>query len=638
MSDFLTTLKSTVLLADGAMGSLLFERAGRVSEANHVYESFNVHRPELVFDVHLAYLAAGAQCLKTNTFGANRQVLKQYGLENRLADFNRSGVRLAREAAAKFQTQRGAEGPFFVLASIGPTTRPVTRPADVEDVYREQIASLIAVGADALILETFSSLDQLESVLDCIRGLPGAPPVVAQMAIPSSSSGHPADFDPVRFVERMRDRGLAVAGVNCCAPWDASAFVDAVIDCPAVRSGGIALSVMPNGGGFQRIGNRFMSHVNPEYVGKLARHFADQGVQLIGGCCEIHPPHILEMHNYLHARQAGARGLRLQTVTAARPPVGDAEKRRNGLFSRKLMDGHFVASVEVLPPRGTDTKAIEARADGIRLLAESGLADAVDITDGSRGIPLMPPGDFIQLIRQRLGWSATTGDRLELIPHFTARDLNLMGVQSRLVGYHAHGIHNVLFITGDPPKMSPTYPRSTGVFDLDSIAMIRLAHTCLNAGVDFGGSPLGKQADPRMHFTLGTGFEPEALNLPRELDRLAQKIAQGADYVMTQPAFRHEPLASLEPYRDSCAFLVGVMVLSSLEQAQRMKQVPGVVLPDAMLQRLAQFERPADQAKVGQDIAGEQIQWVRRAGWDGVYLMAPGASTGVLSVLQAGLA
>ncbi|MEK7685884.1 MAG: homocysteine S-methyltransferase family protein [Verrucomicrobiota bacterium] len=638
MTDFLTTLQSTVLLADGAMGSLLFERTGRLSETNHVYESFNVDRPELVSDVYLSYLAAGARCLKTNTFGANRQALLPYGSESRVGEFNRAGVRLAREAIARFQAQHGVSGPFFVLGSIGPTGSPITTPAEIREIYGEQIESLITAGADALILETFSSLEQLERVIDCIQSRPGAPPVVAQMTIHSSSAGHRADFDAVRFVERMHDRGIAVAGVNCCAPWDARAFVEMVKGCPAVRSGAIGLSAMPNGGGFQRIGNRFMSYVNPEYVGRLARSLADLGVRLLGGCCEMHPPHIREMHNYLRARQAGERAVGMQTVTTALAPAGDAEKRPNGTFSRKLMDGRFAISVELVPPRGTDTKATQVKLEFIRQLAEGGCVDAIDITDGSRGIPLMPPGDFIHLTRQRLGWTETAGDRLELIPHFTARDLNLMGVQSRLVGYHANRIHNVLFITGDPPKMSPAYPRSTAVFDLDSVAMIRLAHTCLNAGVDFGSSPLGKQPDPRMHFTIGTGFEPEALNLARELERLQQKIAQGADYVMTQPAFRHEPLAPLEKCRDQCAFLVGVMILGNLEHAQRMRQIPGVVVPDVILDRLAKFNSPADQAKVGQDIAVEQIQWVRRAGWDGLYLMSPGAGAVVLSVLQAGLA
>jgi methionine synthase / methylenetetrahydrofolate reductase(NADPH) len=636
MTDFLATLRSRVLLTDGAMGSYLFELTGRLSEANHVYEAFNADRPELILRVHRDYLSAGAQCLKTNTFGANGRQLQPYGLESRVAELNRAGVAAARQAIAGFRAGRAAEETFFVLGSIGPTPQPLVDAADVEACYRSQIESLCEAGADALLLETFSSLSQLEQLIRLVRSFPGAPPLIAEMTIPSSSSGATAKPEPAVFAERMAELGVPVAGVNCCAPWDAGAFVDAARETPAVREGRLQLVVMPNAGGFQRIGNRFMTSVNPEFVGKMARHFLDRGVRLIGGCCEMHPPHIREMHNYLHARRAGERTVSVQEVPAA-PPAGDTEKRGNGPFSRKLKDRRFAVSVEVLPPRGTDPKAREGKIDFIGRLAGSGLADAVDLTDGSRGIPLMPPGEFIHLVRGRLGWNAAAGDELEPIPHFTGRDLNVMGVQSRLIGYHANRIHNVLFITGDPPKMSPTYPRSTAVFDVDSVAMIRLAHARLNAGVDFGGTPLGKQADPRTHFTIGTGFEPEALDANREIERLRQKIDGGADYVMTQPAFRHEPLGALESFRDRCPILIGVMILSGLEQARRMAEIPGVVVPDRILERLSAVESPADQAQVGRDIAVEQIRWVVREGWAGLYLMSPATTSGILDVLEAGL-
>jgi homocysteine S-methyltransferase len=600
MADFLTTLKSQPLLADGAMGSYLFELTGRLSETNHVYEAFNVEQPDLVCRVHRDYLAAGAQCLKTNTFGANRLQLRAFGLERRVAELNAAGVRLARAA-----------GGGFVLGSVGPASEAVT---DAAACYREQLESLIAAGVDALLLETFQSQPLLEQLLDLIATLPARVPVIAEMTFSP-------ERDPRAFVEQMAAKGAAVVGVNCCAPWDARTFVE------SAHGTAVPLSVMPNAGGFQRIGNRFMTSVNPEFMGRMARQFLDQGVRLIGGCCEVHPPHIREMHNYLRSRQGGAAVCVEVKTTLA--PAGKAEKKQNGPFSRKIKEGKFAVSVEVLPPRGTAPEPLQGKVEFIRQLAESGLADAVDVTDGSRGIPLMPPGDFIHLAR------GAAGNRLEFIPHFTGRDLNVMGIQSRLIGYHATGIHNVLFITGDPPKMSPTYPRSTAVFDVDSVALIRLTQACLNAGVDFGGTPLGKQADPRTHFTIGTGFEPESLDPRRELDRLERKLDSGADYVLTQPAFRTEPLAVLEKYRARRPFLVGVMLLSSLQQAQRMAQVPGVVLPDAVLQRLATKSTPADQAKIGLEMAVEQVRWVKHEGWAGLYLMAPVGPAGVLDVLRA---
>ncbi|MDZ4198859.1 MAG: homocysteine S-methyltransferase family protein [Kiritimatiellia bacterium] len=637
MSEFLSAIKSRVLLTDGAMGSFLFELTGRLSEANHVYESFQVDQPGLIQKVHLAYLGAGAQCLKTNTFGANRVQLGLYGLAHRTAELNEAGVRAARAAIAEFGAKKTPAERFFVLGSIGPTQPLLNDEAAVAESYREQVESLAAAGADALLLETFDSLSQLEQVIRLIRSRPGMPPIIAELTrLAAPGAGTTTDPDPAAFLGRMAELGVPVAGVNCCAPWDATAFAEAAVSCEPVRRGIVQLAVMPNAGGFQRIGNRFMTSVNPEFVGRMARYFMDRGVRLIGGCCEMHPPHIREMRNYLRSRKADAASIAVSRAALA--SVGKTEKRENGSLSRKIIDGKFAVSVEMLPPRGTDDRVVESRMEFIRRLAESGLADAVDITDGSRGIPLMSPGDFIHQIRARLGWTEKTGDALEMIPHFTGRDLNTLGIQSRLIGYHFHRIHNVLFITGDPPKMSPTYPKSTAVFDADSVTMIRWAATHLNAGVDFGGAPLGKQADPRTHFTVGAGFDPEAPAATRERRRLEQKLESGADYLMTQPAFRHEPLDLLGPFRSRIPILVGVMVLTSMDQAQRVSQIPGMSVPDRILARFAAGPTAADQARIGRELAIEQIQWVVREGWSGLYLMCPSFSPGILDVLREGLA
>lgn len=636
MSDFLTALCAQPLLTDGAMGSYLFKLTGRLSETNHVYESFNADQPDVIRRVHLDYLEAGARCVKTNTFGANRRQLRAFGLENRVAELNRAGVRVAREAITSFQNRHRGTGPCFVLGSIGPTAEVRETPFDVAECYHDQITALVEVGADALLVETFHSLTQLELVIARIRSLPKAPPVIAEMTL-RAGPGQTLEPDPVTFIERMIALGVPVAGVNCCAPWDASTFVDAVKEHPAVRDGVLTLVVMPNASGFQRIGSRLLTTVNPEAAGKMVRSLADRGVRLLGGCCEMHPPHIEEMHNYLQSRGGARLVTTAPSPASAPPPVGATEKRGNGRFSRKLMDGEFAVSIEALPPRGTDDTIVQRKVDFVAQLAASGLVDAVDFTDGSRGIPLVPPGDFIQIVRERLGWTAAGGDPVEMIPHFTGRDLNVMGIQGRLIGHHTSRIHNVLFVTGDPPKMSPTYPRSTAVFDLDSVAMIRLTHSCLNAGVDFGGVPLGKHADPRTHFTLGTGVELEAQNMQRELERLQQKIDAGADYVMTQPAFRPEPLVALEPFRTKVRCVIGVMVLTSFEHAQRMAHVPGVVVPAAMLAKFAALPQVEDQAKLGRELAAEQIRGLVRDGWAGVYLMSTALGAGTVDVLRAGL-
>ena len=637
MNTLLDTLARGPALADGAVGSYLFEQTGRLSEPRHVYEALNVDDPDVISQLHWAYLQAGARCLTTNTFSANASHLDRLGEGHRLVELNRAGARLARQAVTAFRNEtQHTQTPCFVIGSLGPPAAGTKTAAELRSTYTPQVETLLAEGVDALLLETFTDQEQVAALLDVIREIDGKVVRIVQMRLRQSGVDAVWEQDPVAFVQTVADRGADVVGVNCCAPWEATAFVEAVRDVDAVRGGRVQLSAMPNAGGSQRIGHRYLTQVNAEYMGRWARTLAQQGVRLLGGCCGVHPGHIREMHNYLGGHQAD-RPPEVTVTDQALTPADDARKQANGPFSDKLKTDRFVVSVEMLPARGTAPKALQAKVDFIAELARSGAADALDVTDGSRGIPLMPPGDFMTAARQRLNWTAQTGDGLEFIAHFTARDLNLMGVQSRMIGYWTLGIRNVLFITGDPPKMSPTYPRSSAVFDLDSAELIRYTHTCLNAGVDFGGRRLGRHPDPRTAFTIGTGFEPEALDLKHELTKLERKVNHGVDYLMTQPAFRFKPLDTLEPFRQRVSILIGVMVLTGKDHALRVGQTPGVVIPKEIYQRLEAYDQPADQAKAGRDIAIEQVRRVRADGWSGLYLMSPASHHPVIEVLEAGL-
>ncbi len=636
MEDIIAALEAGPLLADGGIGSYIFELTGRLSEGRNVYDSLNLDNPGLVRSIHDAYLEAGARCLTTNTFEANRMGLTQADLGGKTGEVNRAGVRLAREAAADFKARNNVATDFFILASVGPVPDGTRSVSEASSVYSEQVAALTAEAPSAILLETFSTLERARPAIDAIRSTPGAPPVILHLALHQQRDRRGWTSDPAAYVRQAAAWGVRIVGVNCCAPWEAAAFVDAVKDVPEVRSGQVLLSVMPNAGGFERIGHRFLSRVNVEFMGKLARELAAKDVRLIGGCCEVHPPHIAEMRNYLHQTSAGS-GAGPIAAPHGREPAGAEAKRTNGKFSAKLFSKQFAVSVEVLPPRGTGPKTLQEKVDFISSLAGSGLADAVDITDGSRGIALMPPGDFIAIVRERLGWNETTGDAVELIPHFSTRDLNAMGLQSKLVGYHVRRIRNVLFITGDPPKMSPTYPRSSAVFDLDSVALIRYAHSYLNAGLDFGGQPLGRGAGPGTRFTIGSGAEPEAINRERELEKLRRKVDAGVDYIFTQPVFHQGPLGLLDEARKRVPVFAGVMVLSSLEHARRIAQTPGVAMPAPVLDRIGRFDRLGDQAKAGAELAMEQVRQVRAQGWSGLYLMSPAGHEPVLDILRGGM-
>lgn len=631
MSEFLNALRNGAVLADGATGSYLFELTGRLSEPGHIYESLNESNPDLVRGLHLAYLQAGARTVTTNTFDANVTGLERSGLGDKAGEINSSAIQLARESVEQYRKETGSDDPIFIIGSIGPANRFGESPGDIEQNYGAQVDAFIDGDVDAILIETFTSLIEAENLVRLVHGRDKSVPVIVHMALKMWSDGEHWDIDPQEYVRRIAAVSASVVGVNCISPWDALAFIDAVRDLPEVTNGKVLLSAMPNAGGFERIGSRFMSRVNPEFMGQNARALAGSGARLIGGCCEVHPDHIREMAGYLLSRRPRSAEA---ISTRSMEPVGDDVKRLNGRFSEKVKTGQFAISLEMVPPRGTGPRLLQSKIDFIKELADSGIADAVDITDGSRGIPLMPPGDLIALVRERLGWTEETGDGIEMIPHFASRDLNTMGIQSRLIGYNARRIRNVLYITGDPPKMSPTYPRATPVFDMDSIQMIRLTHEMLNAGVDFGGQPLGRQPDPRTRFTIGTGYEPEALDIESEIAKLRMKLEAGADYVMTQPAFTEAGLSHIERFHEEVPVLIGVMVLTSLAHAHRFAQVPGVHMPESIFERIGRFDDVEDQGKAGLELALEQTRRIKSQGWGGLYLMSPASPKPALEVLK----
>lgn len=629
--SLLESLRSGASLADGGIGSLIFQLTGRLASAEFVYETLNLRNPELIKGIHSSSLAAGATVLTTNTFAANESELSNVGIGSQVEEINSAAIHLARAAIEEHCAEYSLDpNNFYVVGSVGPGG------STVED-YSSQIDSLISNGIDALLLETFSNFDLLFDLTRVISARDDAPPIITHGALdPGVGEEQKWPLLPASFIERAADAGAAVAGINCVAPWAAAAFVEQAKQSAVVKSGALLLSAMPNAGGFERIGHRFLARANPEYMGTLARQLADSGAALVGGCCEVHPEHLREMSAFLKSRTSTA-GRDEIGVTSEPTQRGSSEtdaRRSNGEFSRKILDGEFAISVEMVAPSGADPKALDLRANMVRDLVDGNLADAVDITDGSRGIPLVPPGDLVELIRSRLEWR--DHDDLEFIAHFAGRDLNTLAVQSRLMGYHLRGIRNVLFITGDPPKMSPTYPRSSAVFDLNSVQMIRATAGQLNSGRDFGGNPLGGELDSGTKFLVGTGFEPEAINVEQELDRLRSKIDAGADYVMTQPVFDSSAMSSIESARDSVAVLPGVMVLRSKAHAERIAQVPGVNLPQLVIESFDKYSDKADQAKVGLDLAIDQAHQYRSQGWAGIYLMSPaslGAAKQVLKTL-----
>lgn len=590
-----------IMVADGAMGTMLYSRGVFI---NQCYDELNVRSPELVLDVHRAYVKAGAELLETNSFGANRLKLAQHGLENHVAEFNRRAAEIAREAAGANVLVAGAVGPLGVrIEPFGATSREEARGH-----FREQMQALLEGGADCFILETFGDLGEIEQAIAAARELSMSTPVIAQMTI-GQDGLTPFGATPEDVARALDDWGADVIGLNCSV--GPQAILEAIERMAAVTKR--KLSAQPNAGMPRDVSGRTMYMASPEYMASYARHFIQAGAKLIGGCCGTTPEHtkaLVDGIRPLMPRNQRKPSVRYQMPVGLEDGGGERTTADAGVeeipfasrsrWAAKIARGDFVTSVEIVPPRGVDATAM---LEGVSLLKIAGV-DAVNVPDGPRAQSRMGALMTSLLIEQRIG--------METVTHYCCRDRNLLGMLSDLLGASAMGLRNLLIITGDPPKMGP-YPDATAVFDIDSIGLTNLVSR-LNKGLDPGGNSIGRATA----FTIGVGVNPAAIDPSYELRRFEWKVDAGAEYAITQPVF---DVAQLEKFIGSIAhvripIVAGIWPLVSARNAEFLaNEVPGVVVPEAVLARMrAASEKSKEHAVAeGIAIAREMLERVRGA-------------------------
>jgi homocysteine S-methyltransferase len=568
---FRQRLAERPLLADGAMGTLLF---GSGVPQRACLDELATTRPELVGSIHRAYLAAGADLVETATFGANRIRLDAFGLGDETHRFNRAAARVAREArdvAGRDALVAGSIGP------LGAPTRDVLHldEARIRAAYREQVDGLLEGGVDLLILETFVDLRHLLVALDEARRATADLPIVAQLTfgeeLELAGGSSPADAEA-----QLRAAPIDVIGVNCGA--GPHACLDALEAFGRPADGGPARSILPNAGLPQRVEGQFIYAAGPEYFGAMVPRMLAAGAAIVGGCCGTTPAHIAAMRTALDVAPVPvadrpATQPRPSFVTATPPHSADGRFEQpppTSLLS-KLREGRFVVSVEIDPPRSIRIdRTIEAAA----LLRDAGV-DLVNISDSA-------------MARVRMGAMAVAFGiqhdlDLECLVHFTTRDRNLMAIESELLGAHALGVRNILALTGDPPRIGD-YPAGSGVWDVDSIGLVEVLAR-LNRGEDQAGSPIGQPAA----FTIACALDPTAADAATEWDRLERKLAAGAHLIMTQPLYS---AAQVEAMLDEARrrfgqdgfpvpVLLGVLPLQSARHTEFLhNEVPGITIPD----------------------------------------------------------
>ncbi len=586
---FLNRISEGVLLGDGAMGTMLYQQGVFL---NRCFDELNLADPKLVQGVHASYVEAGADFIETNTFGASQVKLSQYGLGDQVETINRAGVEVARAAAGEGVLVAGAIGPLGCeVTEFGPMT-----PQQAGQIFRQQGAALVEAGADFLVLETFSNPDELLVALAAVAELTEIP-IVAQITANEQSEtmyGERVDQALARIAQE--DAATAV-GLNCAvgpsSMLSSLELVRAVTDKP--------ISVQPNAGMPRSVEGRQLYMCTPEYMAEYAKRFFEKGARIIGGCCGTTPDHIREIARAVRSvDKAVARSMVSVTVGPDRAAEATAVQavplEQKSHFGAKLARGEEVTSVELTPPRGVDMAKI---LDKARQCVAGGV-DAINIPDGPRASSRLSP--MVTAVRIQLEAG------METILHFCCRDRNLIGMQSDILGASAIGLRNLLIITGDPPKLGE-YPNATAVFDMDSIALTNVVQN-LNRGLDIGGSRI----DPPTALTIGVGANPVAADLPREIERFRYKVAAGAEYAITQPVFDPDSLfrflEAIEDFR--IPIVAGIWPFTSYKNAEFMaNEVPGVVVPEALLERMSAATTKEQGLALGVEIARELIGKIR---------------------------
>jgi len=588
MQDFIQAIADEhVYLFDGAMGTMLYSKGVFI---NKCYDELNLRNPEIVFEVHKEYVRAGAEILETNTYGANRIKLRSFGIEDELRDINVRAAELARRAAGDSVYVAGAIGPLGIrIEPYGPTGLDEAR-----QYFREQAEALRDGGVDLFVVETVSNISEIEQAILAIRDVCSMP-IIAQMTI--GNDGRTVFGDTPRTIaQRLDAAGADVIGLNCSVGPDV--MLDAVEEMTLAT--GKKLSCQPNAGLPRDVNGRQMYMASPDYMSKYAKRLIHKGVKFLGGCCGTTPQHIKMMADAVRPLSPRRTFVIVERDATSERPQGQEPRplAERSNWGRKIAAGEFVTTIEITPPKGPNP---EAMIEQVRSIKAAGV-DAVNVPDGPRAQNRMGAIAVAVLLQQRVG--------IEAVLHYCCRDRNLLGMHSDLLGCAALGLHNLLLITGDPPKMGP-YPEATAVFDIDSIGLTNMA-SLMNHGLDLGSNPFGEPTC----FTIGVGVNPGHLDLDYELRRLDWKVKAGAEYAITQPVF---DVVQLETFLKRIEHMklpvvAGIWPLLSYRNAQFMNnEVPGVSVPDDVMERMrVASEKGKDYGlREGVTIARETLERVR---------------------------
>ena len=595
--DFNAYIRDNVILGDGALGSYLYEKGVEVGSN---LDLLNLHGPDLIYSAHEEYIRAGSQLIETNTFGANRFKLQKADAGDRVIEINRAGAEIAVKAAGHQVYVAGSVGPSGIIFPLDPDA--VTRD-EVQQSFIDQCTGLAQGGVDLFILETFSHMEEILLAIGAARQVAPDLPIVAQMVFPTKGRTQEG-LGALDCAKQMLAAGAQVVGTNCGRGVDA--MVHAIKEMSAL-GGGVPLSAFPNAGLPEIVGHRMIYPAQPGYMANRAAEMLRLGVHLIGGCCGTTPAHIQQFRNTL---KIGKKRQRI-ALGADRTQSGESDHDQTGAtvggFLAGLPAHRLPVLVEIDPPTHLDVSHVLA---GAAALKEAGV-DAISL--GENPLAILRTGNLglAYRIKEEIG--------VKTIIHQTCRDINALGLQSRMMEAHILGIEAVLAVTGDSASATDQ-PGVSGVFDLDSFGLIRMLNR-LNNGVNLAGQSIRQQTD----FSIGAAFSFRPRDPELQIRRLEKKAALGATFAMTQPLFAKDHVEAMMEKTAHLDILIfpGIFPLISSRNAEFLhNEVPGIVVPKEIRDTLAGYERVEDQRKAALEITQALVAEIAPF-VDGLYFVSP---------------
>ncbi|MDQ0272575.1 bifunctional homocysteine S-methyltransferase/methylenetetrahydrofolate reductase [Cytobacillus purgationiresistens] len=586
---FLKKMENEVLIADGAMGTLLYSYG-----TDSCFEELNLSAPSQIQNIHQAYVTAGADLIQTNTYAANYLKLKRYGLEETVKEINTAGVRIAKAAA---------QADTYVLGTIGGNRgiNPLSIPIEeIKRSFREQLYCLLLEGVDGLLLETYYDLEELEAVLSIARKETEIP-IIAQVSL--QESGILQDQTSVKDAfERLENHGADIVGLNCrLGPHH---MLETLEQVPLPQH--TYLSAYPNASLPAYIDGRIQYEEDVDYFRKSARPFLQQGIRLLGGCCGTTPNHIRAFAEELkQAVPIVSKTVRHPAIKVKDHPI---IVNRTDKPLQELAKHQRSIIVELDPPRKLNTAKFF---EGAKALKEAGI-DALTLADNSLATPRVANEALAHLVKTDLN--------LRPLVHIACRDRNIIGLQSHLMGLHTLGIHDILAVTGDPARVG-NFPGASSVFDVSSFELIEMIQQ-FNKGL----SPTGNDLGQKTIFSVGAAFNPHVKALEKSVHRLEKKIRYGADYFISQPIFSEEQLLKIHEATKhlSAPIYIGIMPLTSSKNAEYLHhEVPGIKIDQVIRTRMASYSDNPQAAEIeGIAIAKSLIDTAMEL-FNGIYLITP---------------